>query len=829
MHAREIRGEWPTIAALVLLPVVFFGPNILAGGVMLPADILYQLEPYGRLAPPELTHVRNPNIPDLMTLYYPGAELFRSAASLVSLWNPYSFCGSPSLANAQNGNLFPLSWLLRFLPLGPAYLLIALGKMWFCGIFAYLFYRRVGFGSFPAALGGICFMFAGHMIAWFGYPTSWPLCSWPFLFWALERFADRRRPVDLAWLSLGFGLVFIGGQPQTGFLISVAAVLYLAFRRREPGQGQLHLWLGFAVSGVLGLFLAAPQLLPFLEYLRLSAAGLIRAGFGHYGWKYYRWYTLLSWAMPRFFGDGRTGNFWGFSSFVGEAIYVGSIPLIFAFLGAIGRKHRNDFRKSVLAIFLMGFLGLYVKPLSRVYLALPLLSSIDNDKLLALVSFGLISFAVLGFEVFFAQENSLRGLLAWWMWIAGAWIAFAAFGFFHFRDAMSAMKLWAFEEREACWLIGVLAAGGLILWLAVRKWTAARTAATLVLLVTVVDLFRVWIYYYPSFPTAYLRPRSEAVSYLQRNAGEFRVMGFGEVFQPETSILFRLQDARGYDGMTPYAYFRMLAKIDPDIQNLWRRLQRARPPAGGWGPSTLFFSTLEPYLNGENPQVEADLSRVDYWSDDINRIERPALLSMLGVRFVLTPKGHTVPEAAGLRLVHSSDADVWENPRVLPRAFIATRPVFVASDDAALELVSAGVFDFEATAVVTGRAPGGVHAAVQDNAPGKIIPAEIVRHDAEDVEIRADSPEGGWLILSDLYYPGWEASCDNNPAAIYPGNFLFRAISVPPGLHVVKLVYRPASFRLGLLLALIAALAIMWILMSAALSSWRLGTRTERS
>jgi hypothetical protein len=801
------------LVALLLLPLVFFWPNIRSGGVMLPLDILHHLEPFSNAVPPPLEKVHNPHISDLVTIYYPCVELFCSTGSFVPLWNPYSFCGSPVLANAQNGVLFPLSWLFRVIPVGPAYLIVALAKMWFCGLFAFLFYRKVGFHSLSALLGSIGFMFCGHMIVWFGYPTSFPLTAWPFLFWALEHLLGDAGWRNLAWVSIGFGLVFIGGQPQTGFLISVAAVLYTAVRSARPGKSSFRLWFCFAISGVLGLCLAAPQTLPFLEYLRRSAASVVRGIYGNYGWKHYPWFTLISWIMPRFFGDVRAGNFWGFSSFLGEAVYIGSIPLVFACLSLFDVKKWNNHLRATLAVFLFGCLGLYIKPLARLFLAVPLLSSIDNNKLMALVAFGLISFSVFGFDLLLAETADFRKLFIRWFWTAVAWMAFVALGFAYFANAIQDLDLQVFETREACWLVALLTVGGVVFWLLKSGRLSARAAASLILLATVGDLFRVWMYYYPSYPGTYLLPASDALTYLQKNAGNNRIIGLGDILPPETSVLYRLQDMRGYDGLTPYTHFRVLEKIDANVHDLWHKLQRSRPASGKWTFSTLFYRSLEGYLNSSDPQLIAALSRVDYWSNGISSLQRPSLLSILGVRFVLSPKGIAIPSEANLHLVYSSDADVWENEKVLPRAFIVTKPVLAESDEVALDIISAKDFPFESTAVVTIGRDATAYSASEDHGPGTLVPAEIQRYDAENVEIRASSAGGGWLILSDLFYPGWKATCDDTPVSIFSGNYLFRAVRIPPGSHLIRFAYNPLSFRLGLLLVLLAAAAVLSLIL----------------
>ncbi|TKS58032.1 MAG: hypothetical protein EWM72_03290 [Nitrospira sp.] len=64
--------------------------------------------------------------------------------------------------------------------------------------------------------------------------------------------------------------------------------------------------------------------------------------------------------------------------------------------------------------------------------------------------------------------------------------------------------------------------------------------------------------------------------------------------------------------------------------------------------------------------------------------------------------------------------------------------------------------------------------------------------------IRASvSSGGGWLVLSDAFYPGWEATVDGTPVPIYRADYAFRAIPLSEGTHLVRFVYHPLSYRLG--------------------------------
>ncbi|MGQ9715674.1 MAG: YfhO family protein, partial [Anaerolineae bacterium] len=60
------------------------------------------------------------------------------------------------------------------------------------------------------------------------------------------------------------------------------------------------------------------------------------------------------------------------------------------------------------------------------------------------------------------------------------------------------------------------------------------------------------------------------------------------------------------------------------------------------------------------------------------------------------------------------------------------------------------------------------------------------------------------LFLSEVFYPGWRAEVDGEPAPISRANGFFRAVLVPAGQHRVVLVFSPPSWRVGLGLSLVA-------------------------
>ena len=81
--------------------------------------------------------------------------------------------------------------------------------------------------------------------------------------------------------------------------------------------------------------------------------------------------------------------------------------------------------------------------------------------------------------------------------------------------------------------------------------------------------------------------------------------------------------------------------------------------------------------------------------------------------------------------------------------------------------------------------------------------ARLVSYRNTEIVAEADAPQGGWLVLNDVFHPWWFAEVDGLPAPMLRANVLFRAVAVPPGRHRVRFVFRPFA---GLLAQLREAL-----------------------
>ena len=108
---------------------------------------------------------------------------------------------------------------------------------------------------------------------------------------------------------------------------------------------------------------------------------------------------------------------------------------------------------------------------------------------------------------------------------------------------------------------------------------------------------------------------------------------------------------------------------------------------------------------------------------------------------------------------------------------------------------------------------------VSDVSPSQNLNGEssvrIVDYQPERISIQIDGNSSGLLVITDAYYPGWEATIDGNATDIFQTNVLFRGIMVPAGEHEVELFFNPTSVIIGR--AVSAAGLIIWILIAGIL------------
>ena len=92
------------------------------------------------------------------------------------------------------------------------------------------------------------------------------------------------------------------------------------------------------------------------------------------------------------------------------------------------------------------------------------------------------------------------------------------------------------------------------------------------------------------------------------------------------------------------------------------------------------------------------------------------------------------------------------------------------------------------------------------SADGPEVQPVIVEDSNTRVVIQVPETRPGILVLADSWYPGWKALVDKTPALVFPVDGFARGVLLDAGAHEVVFYYRPASWRIGVIISSAAAL-----------------------
>ncbi len=161
------------------------------------------------------------------------------------------------------------------------------------------------------------------------------------------------------------------------------------------------------------------------------------------------------------------------------------------------------------------------------------------------------------------------------------------------------------------------------------------------------------------------------------------------------------------------------------------------------------------------------------------------------------------------RKVYDHDSvTIFENPNALPRAWMVPQSRVVSEEDAlkAVRGESQEPFNPREIALLERPPLSKVNLAI-DEAFSQ-ADARISSYASNRLTIETSSDKRAALVVSEMNYPGWEATIDGQPADIYTANYLLRGVIVPEGKHVVEMRYTSPAAKLG---GILSALALVFI------------------
>jgi hypothetical protein len=316
------------------------------------------------------------------------------------------------------------------------------------------------------------------------------------------------------------------------------------------------------------------------------------------------------------------------------------------------------------------------------------------------------------------------------------------------------------ELRFALWLsasTAMLLIG--VLW---PRWGKFVLGGVCVLVL--VDLWLIGAAYQRPMPTQYYYPPTADIVQITQDQDRFRVMSTRKIgawpFLPNLPSMYGLQDVGGYDSQYLQRYVDYIKEIDASA------------------PATRGAMILSP-SHFDSPLV--DLLNVKY-AATLDKVKVP--------NWVLISKG-------GMR--------VYMRTERMPRTWIAAQAEVISSDAAILDHLTTPGFDPRQT-VVLEHSPS---EPLGENGSSPAGTVEIESYANTRLVLNAEMQRAGWLVLSEIFYPGWYATVDGVPANVYRANYIFRAVPLAAGSHRIEMWFMPDSFVVGAIISFVAAATLL--------------------
>jgi hypothetical protein len=756
---------------------------------------------------------------DVMVIHWPKSQLIAHSWQTgegLPHWTPLILSGMPLAANQLAMLFYPLAWLFLFLPAEPVFNLLFIFHLLWGGFGIYLLlHEGYKLSSAAALLGGLTFALNGKLLAHVagGHVSMigamawlpWTIFGWQMVLAGSEEARRRRAEEQTKWPggvarrgqearseglpsaerpageqgrnlrrcvepllhSSGWVvLVAISLAMQivthtlpviySVYLMAAMTIWHVAMLRRgeEASQKTLnepvprlspfasrlsYTLIPFFTSLILAGLLGAAQLLPLLELAQFSNRSLSLNEAVEFALSPAQ--LLVGLLLP----TAQSGHEY--------VIYTGLVALLLAPFG-LTRKNRWTWFYGLLFLFALLFALGPDNPLhSLFYYFAPGFRWVRTPARIFFVG-GLAVAVLAGFGADRLAQKQ-------WSAPAKKWLTRLTIAIAPLALLVGLGLAFSFGQagpvyRAALALAIFIPAGLALILLRAQRFLSAQVTLVGLSLLLFLDL--AW------FDSSMLRfrplhealaPGRAAAEYLAQKQGYFRVYSPSYSLPTQTAAAAGLWLADGVEPVHLAVYDQYMAR------------------AGGYDDAS--FSVTIPKFTGP---LESSLKDVE---------PNLKLLGLLNVEYLVSAFPMAWP---GLTLEKEVEGSfIYRNEQALPRAWVAHQT---------LPAEAKWLAQLEAL-------PDPANVAIVEN-PLKSVETlnvqpstvEIIHYAADRIEIKTEIVEPGWLVLSEIWYPGWQATVNGAAQPVERVNGLLRGLYLSqPGSYQITLAYRPSSVMGG--------------------------------
>ena len=697
---------------------------------------------------------------DFLYFSYPVRNFAATSVAMGSLplWNPYTFNGMPFLADIQTTVFYLPSMLLSLFTAGGKLSfywleLMVIAHYVLAGASMFYLARSFGMRNFSALFAGAAYMLSGFMIVHAIHQQIITMVAWyPLILLFFHNALTRKEWSWVFLTALVLGHSILAGYPQLSLYFYFFLLVYFLFEVLTTYRGRALLSrpaLTIAMKAViivaLSVAVAMIQLLPTYEISGLSQRAQItyeKSAEGSLAWS-----QVLTLYFPRLFGtaDAHGYNYWGpgtYWYFWETCIYLGALPLLLTVLSLVLVK-RNKY-----VAFFWG------------YAIFSLVFALGDNLFVHKLFFNFIP----GFSTF---RNPAR---------MGIFLTFAAALLSGF-----ALNHLLYEERQAAdrrrllTLLGGTVGAGALVWLLLLTGSITDVPAT-------------------------MRNAQEILS-AARKDDLVSLLGL----LVSGALIFSLLRGTGVGIarllLIPVFFVDMLLfggsqNTSPtDPKDYFGRTEALVRFFKEEGRTEIFRVNTR---NSQGMIMDRNQGMIDrifmmegYTPLALQRAHAP--LSDTQAFDLLNVKYKTVTDERAHALA------VAKNETYFPRAFFLYRTHVVHGEGELVSYLKSPEFDHRTTAVLE-KEPAFTLTPAPGQPQGN---ARITGYENNKIEMDLSTDRDGFLVLSEIFYPGWKAYIDGKETEIYCTDYNLRGMFVPQGSHKAVVRFEPASYARGFWVSLL--------------------------
>ena len=226
---------------------------------------------------------------------------------------------------------------------------------------------------------------------------------------------------------------------------------------------------------------------------------------------------------------------------------------------------------------------------------------------------------------------------------------------------------------------------------------------------------------------------------------------------------------------------------------------------GGYHPAKLrrYQEMIDAYIAPEMQKTMQAIAAAGGNMQAVDGVKTFPVLNMLNTKYFILPLqgGTTAP---------------IQNPYAQGNGWFVNKLNYV--DDANAEYAEVGKIDVRHEAVADKKFEAALGQAKANDSTAIV---KLDKYEPNNLQYTVNSKNGGVVVFSEIYYPGWTATIDGQPAELGRVNYILRAVSVKPGKHTVVLDFHPTSISTTETIAYIAIVILLLAIAGAGYMEWR--------